>query len=826
MIARWCLLIGLILGCGSALIGQPAENNRDSLKGRSRTINQRIAPVWSDATHFSFVQETTHGDRKTMLVDATNGSISAIDEQSTDESNALQGGELPRSQPSALETSIEFVNASDETVTLHWIEPNGRLRSYGEIEPGKSRSQHTFTGHAWMVDAKSGHFYGSVVAKSPPIQVEVKKQYDRPRRRRNRREGRARSSSTVTSANGRYSARNLNGELQIRDHDDESESWQTLETDSAEMELLRPQFSPDGAFLAAWMRTEHGAEDVFTVESSPAAGGRAQLQRRPYRLPGDPMDEYELVVFECQTGDRIATDVPTIDFGRPRIHWFDENKMAIEKVDRGHQRVRLFVIDPSEPSTKTVVDESTDTFIWTMHGPSVPVFTYLEKTDEVIYASERSGYRHLYLVALHDGEARRGATGGGEARRGATGGGERGPHADDDERTGRELRADDDGRGERELHADSRDAFKAITSGDWLVREIINIDEDARTIDLMVGEFYDDQDPYHKHLVRVGVDDQKLIAITKADGDHSVQFSPDSNFVIATHSRVDSPPVHELRRCDDGTLVTELMRAKRISKGASRWARPHVFHAPGRDGETEIWGNLYFPDDFDPKKKAHHPVIEAIYAGPHDSHVPKRYLHSRRFSDLRELGFVVVQIDGMGTANRSKAFHDKCWHNIKDAGFPDRIAWMKAAAKKYPALDVSRVGIFGTSAGGQNACGAVLFHGDFYRAAYAACGCHDNRMDKASWNEQWMGYPVGEHYSSNSNIDNAHRLQGDLFLVVGELDSNVPPESTYRLVDALIKADKTFDFLMVPGMGHSDGGSYGRRRMRDFFVEKLMTEQD
>ena len=296
MIARWCLLIGLILGCGGALIGQPAENKRASRKGRSRTINQRIAPVWSDATHFSFVQETAQGDRQTMLVDATNGSISAIDEQSTEESNALRGGELPPSQPSALETSIEFVNESDETVTLHWIEPSGRLRSYGDLKPGGSHSQHTFAGHAWMVDSESGSFYGSVVAQSPPIEVTIKKRFDRPRRRGNRREGRRRPQSTVTSADNRYSARRSNGRLQIRDHRDEPVSWQTLAAESDEFEFQRLQFSPDGKFLAVWKKTEHAAKEVFTVESSPVKGGRARLQTRPYRLPGDAMDEYELAV--------------------------------------------------------------------------------------------------------------------------------------------------------------------------------------------------------------------------------------------------------------------------------------------------------------------------------------------------------------------------------------------------------------------------------------------------------------------------------------------------------------------------------------------------
>ena len=179
----------------------------------------------------------------------------------------------------------------------------------------------------------------------------------------------------------------------------------------------------------------------------------------------------------------------------------------------------------------------------------------------------------------------------------------------------------------------------------------------------------------------------------------------------------------------------------------------------------------------------------------------------------------------MGTANRSKAFQDVCWKNLKDGGFADRIAWMKAAARKYPEMDLDRVGIYGTSAGGQNAAAAVLFHPDFYKVAVAACGCHDNRMDKASWNEQWMGYPVGPHYSQSSNIDNAHRLQGNLFLIVGEMDTNVPPESTLRFADALIRAGKDFDLLVIPNAGHGMGGNYGQRRMHDYFVRHLLDQR-
>jgi dipeptidyl aminopeptidase/acylaminoacyl peptidase len=275
-----------------------------------------------------------------------------------------------------------------------------------------------------------------------------------------------------------------------------------------------------------------------------------------------------------------------------------------------------------------------------------------------------------------------------------------------------------------------------------------------------------------------------------------------------------------LRRVEDCKLICKLEQADISELTDGGWRPPEVFVAKGRDGKTDIWGYIARPSDFDPSKK--YPVIEQIYAGP-QGYFSQRNTFSTapRFVNFTRLGFIVVQMDGMGTQGRSKAFHDVCWHDLGDAGFPDRILWHKAIAAKYPYYDVSRVGIYGTSAGGQNAAGAVIFHGDFYKAAVAACGCHDNRMDKASWNEQWMGYPVGPHYSASSNVDNAKKLSGKLFLVVGEMDNNVPPESTLRVVDALIKANKDFEFLMIPGMQHSNGGPYGTRKMQEFFVKHL-----
>ncbi|MCP3859036.1 MAG: S9 family peptidase, partial [Phycisphaeraceae bacterium] len=279
--------------------------------------------------------------------------------------------------------------------------------------------------------------------------------------------------------------------------------------------------------------------------------------------------------------------------------------------------------------------------------------------------------------------------------------------------------------------------------------------------------------------------------------------------------RVTLPPVTVLRRAEDGGHVYQDDRVDdaRLRKAGRR--APERFVSKGRDGKTDIHGVIYRPSNFDPKRR--YPVVEAIYAGPHGSHVPRTFKPVRGPQALAELGFITVQIDGMGTSHRSKAFHDVCWKNLGDAGFPDRILWLRAAAKAHPEMDLERVGVYGGSAGGQNALRALLAHGDFYDVAVADCGCHDNRMDKIWWNELWMGWPIGPHYAKQSNVTQAHRLTGKLLLIVGELDRNVDPASTMQVVDALVRADKDFDLLVIPGAGHGAGGTpYGRRRTWDF----------
>lgn len=529
------------------------------------------------------------------------------------------------------------------------------------------------------------------------------------------------------------------------------------------------QWAPDGMMLVAFRCTPGEPKEVYRIESSPAGGGRAKLLTSSYPLPGDKFPCYELNVFNPQTKHQLKPDVGIIDFGAVHLRWStDGRRFIFPKMDRGHQRFRLIRVDTHTGDVQHIIDEKTDTFIWTAHAESVkvPQLAWLSQTDEIIHASERDGWRHLYLVDVKAGVI-----------------------------------------------------SNQITKGQFVVRAVDLIDEKKRQIWFRASGMNPEQDPYLLHFYRINFDGSGLVALTDGHGQHEIQYSPDKSYLIDTYSRVDMAPVHELRRVSDGKLMCLLEKADTTELDESGWQPPEVFVAKGRDGKTDIWGIICRPVDLDPGRT--YPVIEEIYAGPQSAYVPKSFSTGKRYGALNDLGFIVVKIDGMGTALRSKAFHDVCWHNLKDGGFPDRILWMKAAAGKYPYMDLTRVGVYGTSAGGQNAAGAVLFHPEFYKAAVANSGCHDNRMDKASWNEQWMGYPVGPQYAANSNIDNAHRLKGHLMLIVGELDSNVPPESTLRFADALIKANKVFDLLVIPGGGHGAGGSYGWQRIRDFFQQHL-----
>jgi dipeptidyl aminopeptidase/acylaminoacyl peptidase len=577
------------------------------------------------------------------------------------------------------------------------------------------------------------------------------------------------------SPDGRWTAFLREHNVWVRPREGTGPERQLSADGTSDLAYGRISWSPDSQMVVAFRIEPGDRKEVYLVESSPRGGGRAKLRSRPYPLPGDKFAKYELNVFQLSDAKQLKPVVDRFEHEwlAPRLHWKKDNHtFSYQLTDRGHQRLRVLEVDGRSGRTRNLIDERTRTFIWTAHTENLrlDLVTWLERTDELLYVSESNGWRHLYLV---DGEAGR--------------------------------------------------LKNAVTQGEWVLRGVDRIDETNRQVWFRASGVFPRQDPYLMHYGRVNFDGTGLVFLTDGDGNHSGQYSPDYRYLIDTFSRMDAPPVTELRRMDDGRRVCELERADTRDLEATGRRAPEVFVAKGRDGKTDIWGILCRPAQIDPGRK--YPVIEDIYAGPQGSFVPKSFATRPIYESLTKLGFVVVKIDGMGTANRSKAFHDACWQNLKDAGFEDRILWMKAAEKKYPYLDLTRVGIYGTSAGGQNAAAAVLFHPEFYKAAVANCGCHDNRMDKASWNEQWMGYPVGPQYAECSNIENAGRLQGHLFLIVGELDDNVPPESTYRLVDALIKAGKDFDLLVVPSGGHGAGGNYASRRREDFFIRHLLGKE-
>ena len=528
------------------------------------------------------------------------------------------------------------------------------------------------------------------------------------------------------------------------------------------------QWSPDRKKLIGFRHKKAQERIVHFVESSPKDQLQPKLHSNRYLKPGDQIAQTKPHLFDIVGKKEIPLDETL--FANPwnigSYRWEkDSSRFTFYYNQRGHDVVRIVAIDAESGAVTALIDDPSQTFV---NYSNYNHRSLLESTNEMIWMSERDGWNHLYLFDFGSGKLK-----------------------------------------------------NQITKGPWIVRKVDKVDTAKRQIWFQAGGIYPEQDPYYIHHCRINFDGTGLVKLTAGNGTHSIKYSPDREFIIDTYSRVDMPPVNEVRRVSDGSLVCLLEKSDASELEATVWQRPEHFVAKGRDGKTDIYGVIYRPSTFDPNKK--YPVIEKIYAGPHGSFVPKSFSSCHGAQRWAELGFIVVQIDGMGTSHRNKAFHDVCWKNVGDSGFPDRILWIKEAAKKYPYMDINRIGIFGGSAGGQSSTRALLMHGDFYKVAVSDCGCHDNRMDKIWWNEAWMGWPVGPEYAESSNVTHAHKLQGKLLLIVGELDRNVDPASTMQVVNALVKADRDFDMLIIPGAGHGAAGSaYGKRRQKDYFVRNLL----
>jgi dipeptidyl aminopeptidase/acylaminoacyl peptidase len=589
--------------------------------------------------------------------------------------------------------------------------------------------------------------------------------------------GRAGSDPQATSKpspDGKWEAviRNYNVFLRAKgSKETEPLSWDGSEGNSYTFASI--EWSPDSKHLAAYRVRPGYKREVHYVESSPADQLQPKHSTREYAKPGDTLDIAQPMLFNVAARRQMMVDNALFPnpYSLSRAVWRkDSRAFTFEYNQRGHQVYRVIEVAASTGAARAVIVEESKTFIDYRSLLPNPRDTgkkfRFDVNDgrEMIWASERDGWEHLYLLD------------------------------------------------------DATHRLNSVTKGDWVVRSVQKVDESKRQIWFEASGMNPGEDPYFTHEYRINFDGTGLTPMTEAGANHSVTFSPDMKYFVDEYSRVDLPTVAELRRSDDRKLLMEVEKTDITALTAAGWKPPEVFTAKGRDGKTDIWGVIERPMNFDASKK--YPVIENIYAGPQGQFVPKTF--TVLIQPLTELGFIVAQMDGMGTNDRSRAFHDVAYRDLGDAGFADRILWHQAVAAKYPYYDLTRVGIFGTSAGGQNSMGALLFHPEFYKVAVSNSGCHDNRMDKIWWNEQWMGWPLGPHYAASSNVDNAHRLEGTLLLVVGEMDTNVDPASTLQVVNALIKANKKFDLLFVPGGGHGAGGAYGQRLLEDFFVHNLL----
>lgn len=728
-------------------------------------------------------------DEQALAFNLTEEKFRDIEIDQMPESETPDQREVRPSGGSSERIHVTFQNHTEQELQLFWIDTNLRPRPYEKIPAGESIRQNTFAGHNWLVRDSEGRNRALVSAQTDDqVAIISQDQYveltvsggarrragfylsgnqDQPRRRRDRRQ----DNSLSPDGNWRASVQQHN--ILLIPTDQNSDTAERVVTDDGTQDHYytdRVYWSPDSRFLMVIHERPAQSHPVHIVESSPDDQLQPKLHTFDYLKPGDRIRTQQPKLYSVEDQELVPVDDQL--FSTPwqlsDLQWLsDSSEFLFRYNQRGHQVMRVIGID-TQGSVRAVVDEVSETFI-DYTGKSF--VEYLVDSNEIIWASERSGWNHLYRYDLRQGTV-----------------------------------------------------LNPITHGSWVVRDVRQVDAEKRQIWFTASGVYPDQDPYQIHYGRVDFDGQNLTWLTQGDGNHAIEYSPTRQYVVDSFSRMDLAPVHELRRSDDGTLVCELERADWSRLKEAGWQPPEPFQAKGRDGETDIYGVIYRPQNFDPQQR--YPVIEYIYAGPQDSFVPKSFSPVRSEKSMAELGFIVVQIDGMGTSNRSKAFHDVCWKNLGDGGFPDRIAWMKAAAEKYPQMDLQRVGIYGGSAGGQNALRALLAHPDFYRAGVADCGCHDNRMDKIWWNEQWMGWPIGDHYQEQSNVTQAHRLQGNLLLMVGEMDRNVDPASTMQVVDALIEADKDFELIVFPGGGHGSGfGKYGRRRMCDFFVRHLLGVQ-
>lgn len=546
-------------------------------------------------------------------------------------------------------------------------------------------------------------------------------------------------------------------------------------------------WSPDSSRLLFCRVDQREALRFHLVQSVPKDGStRPHLHSYAYPLPGDEkIPTAQLVCADVTNGTLVNVELeplPVLYHGAPlsadRVWWSaDSRSVFLIRRERGYLSYDLVAIDAATGSARVIVEERSRRGLDLSLEWAKTNIRVLGSGAQVIWYSQRDGWGHLYLYS-----------GAGELQR-------------------------------------------QLTSGPYAVDEVIHVDEAAGLVYFTALGREPGRDPYYAHLYRVRLAGGEPELLTPEDADHTIVFAPGGQYFIDMYSTVHEPPVMLLRAAD-GRKACELEQSDISALLSTGWRAPERFRAKARDGITDVYGVIFRPSNLDPTQQ--YPVIDAIYAGPQVNQAPVAFADAaRERSDtvwqaqaLAELGFIVVMIDGLGYPGRSKAYHDVSYHDLGDAGLQDHITALHALADRYPYFDLSRVGIYGHSAGGYASARAIFTYPDFYKVCVSSAGNHDHRLDKASWVERYMGFPVEDHYRAQANQTNAHKLKGKLLLIHGEMDENVHVASTMVVVDALIKADKDFDLLIMPNQPHAcTNHVHFIRRRWDYFVTHLLGAQ-
>ncbi len=524
-------------------------------------------------------------------------------------------------------------------------------------------------------------------------------------------------------------------------------------------------WSPDSKWIQTFICDLRKGEKMYLLDWSIDTLYKPKLLSYYRGSPGDTNMVYMIpVYFNIETGEEIRKD----EFRNVNAASFDWSKEPgisyIENTIRGYQQKDLYRYDLINKKQEKIYTETSATNIDNYNS------WLNDANDKMFMISEQSGWRQLYLFDIKD------------------------------------------------------KSLKPITKGDYYVNDVLFTDDKTGTVLFTASGKEKDRNPYYQFLYRIKMDGTGLTLLTPENANHDVFVSPDGKYFTDNISTLDQAPRSVLRESSSGKILSELAKANIDALLAMNYKFPEIFTTTARDGKTTIYGAIWKPTNFDPSKK--YPVIDQTYTGPHTFMFPKNFMASLQRSNqsLAELGFIVITVDGLGTANRSKAFHNVSYKNM-GKNLTDHVIAIKDLAKKYSWMDANKVGIFGHSAGGYDAGHAVLEFPDFYKVAVASSGDHDFRMEKDWWPEMYMGWPVDSTYNQVSNITMAGNLKGKLLLVHGGIDENVNPSATFKLAEALVKADKEFDMLILPSQHHGYVGKYNEyftKKKWNYFVEHLL----